>query len=131
MTRTSGISVVSDVDAAVLTQSNQDCISPASLSLWLGKGVVVLSMEGRSEGSESVWSAAASTRNVRPISVACDKPALRPLPDMDTGGIRSWESPGRIESTLTSSRGKLGRWLKLLAPKVMDNLAAKAIREKK
>lgn len=32
---------------------------------------------------------------------------------------------------LTSSRGKLGRWLKLLAPQMMDNLAAKAIREKK
>jgi NAD(P)-dependent dehydrogenase (short-subunit alcohol dehydrogenase family) len=32
---------------------------------------------------------------------------------------------------LTSSRGKLGRWLKLLAPQLMDNIAAKAIREKK
>ena len=32
---------------------------------------------------------------------------------------------------LTSSRGKLGRWLKLLAPQFMDNLAVKAIREKK
>jgi len=31
---------------------------------------------------------------------------------------------------LTSSRGRLGRWLKLLAPQVMDNLAAKAIRDK-
>lgn len=32
---------------------------------------------------------------------------------------------------LTSGRGKLGRWLKLLAPQLMDNIAAKAIREKK
>lgn len=32
---------------------------------------------------------------------------------------------------LTSSRGRLGRWLKLLAPQFMDNLAVKAIREKK
>lgn len=32
---------------------------------------------------------------------------------------------------LTSGRGKLGRWLKLLAPRLMDNIAAKAIREKK
>jgi len=32
---------------------------------------------------------------------------------------------------LTSIRGKLGRWLKVLAPQYMDNLAAKAIREKK
>ena len=32
---------------------------------------------------------------------------------------------------LTSTRGKLGRWLKILAPSVIDNMAAKAIREKK
>lgn len=32
---------------------------------------------------------------------------------------------------LTSSRGRLGRWLKLIAPQFMDNLAVKAIREKK
>lgn len=32
---------------------------------------------------------------------------------------------------LTSMRGKLGRWLKILAPSVIDNMAAKAIREKK
>lgn len=32
---------------------------------------------------------------------------------------------------LTSTRGKIGRWLKLIAPQLMDNVAAKAIREKK
>jgi short-subunit dehydrogenase len=32
---------------------------------------------------------------------------------------------------LTSTRGKLGRWLKILAPSVIDNMAAKAIRDKK
>lgn len=32
---------------------------------------------------------------------------------------------------LTSRRGKLGRWLKLLLPKKMDNMALKAIKEKK
>jgi len=31
----------------------------------------------------------------------------------------------------TTLAGKLGRWLKILAPQYMDNLAAKAIREKK
>lgn len=32
---------------------------------------------------------------------------------------------------LTSTRGKIGRWLKLLAPQLMDNIALKAIRDKK
>ena len=31
---------------------------------------------------------------------------------------------------LMSTRGKLGRWLKLLAPSVIDRMAAKAIRER-
>ncbi len=31
---------------------------------------------------------------------------------------------------ITSSRGKIGRWLKLIAPGLMDNIALKAIREK-
>lgn len=31
---------------------------------------------------------------------------------------------------VTSTRGKLGRWLKLVAPRMMDNLALKAIRDK-
>jgi hypothetical protein len=29
-----------------------------------------------------------------------------------------------------STRGKLGRWLKLLAPSVIDRIAAKAIRQR-
>ena len=37
----------------------------------------------------------------------------------------------RERCLLTSGRRKLGRWLKLLAPQVLDNIAAKAIREKK
>lgn len=32
---------------------------------------------------------------------------------------------------LTSTRGRVGRWLKLIAPGLMDNIAAKAIRDKK
>jgi hypothetical protein len=32
---------------------------------------------------------------------------------------------------ITSARGKLGRVLKLLAPSVIDRIAAKAIRERK
>ncbi len=31
---------------------------------------------------------------------------------------------------LMSTRGKLGRWLKLLAPSVIDRMAAKAIRDR-
>jgi short-subunit dehydrogenase len=32
---------------------------------------------------------------------------------------------------LTSTRGKVGRWLKLIAPGLMDKIAAKAISDKK
>jgi hypothetical protein len=31
---------------------------------------------------------------------------------------------------LMSARGKLGRWLKLLAPSMIDRMAAKAIRQR-
>jgi short-subunit dehydrogenase len=36
----------------------------------------------------------------------------------------------RERQVLMSARGKLGRWLKLLAPSVIDRIAAKAIRER-
>jgi short-subunit dehydrogenase len=36
----------------------------------------------------------------------------------------------RQRELLMSSRGKLGRWLKLLAPGVIDRIAAKAIRDR-
>ena len=36
----------------------------------------------------------------------------------------------RERQVLMSMRGKLGRWLKLLAPSVIDRIAAKAIRER-
>jgi short-subunit dehydrogenase len=32
--------------------------------------------------------------------------------------------------TLTSFRGKVGRWLRMLAPKVIDNIAARAINKR-
>jgi hypothetical protein len=32
---------------------------------------------------------------------------------------------------ITSDRGKLGRWIKMIAPAAIDNLALKAIRERK
>jgi hypothetical protein len=31
---------------------------------------------------------------------------------------------------LMSTRGKLGRWLKIIAPSVIDRMAAKAIRQR-
>jgi hypothetical protein len=36
----------------------------------------------------------------------------------------------RERQVLMSLRGKFGRWLKLLAPGVIDRIAAKAIRER-
>ena len=36
----------------------------------------------------------------------------------------------RERQVLMSARGKLGRWLKLLAPSVIDSMAAKAIRQR-
>jgi short-subunit dehydrogenase len=36
----------------------------------------------------------------------------------------------RERQVLMSARGKLGRWLKLVAPGVIDRIAAKAIRER-
>ncbi len=36
----------------------------------------------------------------------------------------------RQRELLMSTRGKLGRWLKLIAPGVIDRIAAKAIRER-
>jgi hypothetical protein len=36
----------------------------------------------------------------------------------------------RERQVLMSTRGKVGRWLKLLAPSVIDRIAAKAIRER-
>lgn len=43
--------------------------------------------------------------------------------------IRAVENRDRI--LITSLRGKIGRWLKLIAPSLIDNIAAKAIREAK
>src|SRR4051812_4879246 len=43
--------------------------------------------------------------------------------------IRGIERRERL--VLMSARGKLGRWLKLLAPSVIDRIAAKAIRERR
>ena len=43
--------------------------------------------------------------------------------------LRAMEKRDRI--LITSLRGKLGRWMKLLSPSVVDKMAAKAIREKR
>lgn len=43
--------------------------------------------------------------------------------------VKAMEERDRL--LLTSTRGKIGRWLKLLAPQLMDNIALKAIRDKK
>ena len=43
--------------------------------------------------------------------------------------LRAMEKRDRI--LITSLRGKLGRWMKLIAPSVVDKMAAKAIREKR
>ena len=43
--------------------------------------------------------------------------------------IKAIENHDRI--LITSLRGKLGRWIKLIAPSVVDNIAAKAIKEAK
>jgi len=36
----------------------------------------------------------------------------------------------RERQVIMSARGKLGRWLKLFAPSVIDRIAAKAIRQR-
>lgn len=43
--------------------------------------------------------------------------------------VKAMEKRKRL--LLTSFRGKVGRWLKLLAPSLVDNIAAKAIEQKK
>jgi short-subunit dehydrogenase len=42
--------------------------------------------------------------------------------------VRAIEKRQRL--LLTSARGRLGRWLKLFAPSVIDRIAARAIRER-
>jgi hypothetical protein len=42
--------------------------------------------------------------------------------------VRAIEKRQRL--LVTSARGRLGRWLKLIAPNVIDRIAARAIRER-
>jgi hypothetical protein len=43
--------------------------------------------------------------------------------------VKAIENRDRL--LITSLRGKLGRWMKMIVPGLIDNLALKAIRERK
>jgi short-subunit dehydrogenase len=94
---------------------------------------VVTETHKRALGHDCEWLIAEAMRALGPDGQPLGRSPMQQLKIMTAADCAARIMRGidrRERLVLMSARGKLGRWLKLLAPAVIDRMAAKAIRER-
>ena len=88
----------------------------------------VVIVTGASEGIGRALCIALAPQKPKLVLAARNQDRLEELKiEVESKGAKAMESRDRL--AILSARGKLGRWVKLIAPRLIDKAAQKAIRD--